>query len=542
MNAERGSTAERSDNRQPISGSVLNHRSSFEVESLSSVSGYLTPRHRSQAKPCGMVFATSAVLLRHTVKHTPTLFLVVAAAVVAGCGTSSTVSSGPDPVKCQVSVASPATVDAGGGTSSLAITTQPECTWDASSTASWISGLSPASGQGTANVAFRVAPNDGTSSREAMIVVNGEQARVSQRAPCRFAISPASVNVSAAGGAGNMNVATLSECAWTATTDVNWIVATSSTSGSGDGTVSFTIAPNDGAERVGNIIIAGERATVTQAGVSVSACSSTITPTSQNVAATGGTGTVAVSEQGGCGWTASSQASWITVTSGSTGTGNGSVTFNVAANTGASRSGSLTIAGRAFSVAQAGVSGSPAPPPPSPPPAPSCTFSISPNSHNFQALGGRETVDVNTQSGCQWTASSNAAWILIVSGASGTGDGRVELGIAPNLGAARTGTVTIGGRTFTATQAAVAPCSYSISPSKQELEARAGSGTVEVKTTSNCAWTATSNASWITITSGASGTGNGTVTFTVSANTGGKRQGTLTVAGRMAEVEQKEGR
>jgi Viral BACON domain/Putative binding domain, N-terminal len=468
------------------------------------------------------------------VKHTPTLLLVVAAAVVAGCTTSSTVTSGPDPVKCQVSVASPATVDAGGGTGSLAITTQPECAWDASTTASWISGMSPASGQGAANVAFRVAPNDGTSSREAMIVVNGEQARVSQRAPCRFAISPASLNVSAAGGTGNVNVATLSECAWTATTDVNWITATSSTSGSGNGTVGFTVAPNSGDQRVGSIIIAGERATVTQAGVSVSACTSTITPTSQNVAATGGT--VAVSVQSRCGWTASSQASWITVTSGSTGTGNGSVTFNVAANTGASRSGSLTIAGRAFSVAQAGASGSPAPPPPS------CTFSISPSSHNFQALGGRETVDVNTQSGCQWTASSSAAWILILSGASGTGDGEVELGIAPNLGAARTGTVTIGGRTFTATQATVAPCSYSISPNKQDLEARAGIGTVEVNTTSNCAWTATSDESWITITFGTSGTGDGTVTFTVSANTGNKRKGTLTVAGRRAEVEQEDGR
>ena len=474
--------------------------------------------------------------LRRAVKHTPTLLLLVAAALVAGCATSSTVSSGPDPVKCQVSVASPATVDAGGGTGSLAVSTQPECTWDASTTASWISGLSPASGQGTANVAFRVAPNDGTSSREAMIVVNGEQARVSQRAPCRFALSPASLNVSAAGGAGNVNVATLSECAWTATTDVNWIAATSSTSGSGNGTVSFTVAPNSGDQRVGSIVIAGERATVTQAGVSVSACTSTITPTGQNVAATGGTGTVAVSVQSGCGWTASSQASWITVTSGSTGTGSGSVTFNVAPNTGASRTGSLTIAGRAFSVAQAGASGSPAPPPPS------CTFSISPTSHNFQALGGRETVDVNTQSGCQWTASSSEAWITILSGASGTGDGKVELGIAPNLGAARTGTVTIGGRTFTATQAAVAPCSYSISPNKQDLAARAGIGTIEVKTTSNCAWTATSDVSWITITSGASGTGNGTVTFNVSANTGDKRTGTLTVAGRKAEVEQKEGR
>jgi hypothetical protein len=52
-----------------------------------------------------------------------------------------------------------------------------------------------------------------------------------------------------------------------------------------------------------------------------------------------------------------------------------------------------------------------------------------------------------------------------------------------------------------------------------------------------------SNDSWITVTSGASGTGNGTVTFSYTANTGNRdREGTLTVAGRNATVEQREQR
>ena len=66
-------------------------------------------------------------------------------------------------------------------------------------------------------------------------------------------------------------------------------------------------------------------------------------------------------------------------------------------------------------------------------------------------------------------------------------------------------------------------CSYSISPSSQSLGYAAGSGSVTVATQGGCAWTATSNApSWITTTS--SGTGNGTATFTVAANTGAKSQ------------------
>ena len=53
-----------------------------------------------------------------------------------------------------------------------------------------------------------------------------------------------------------------------------------------------------------------------------------------------------------------------------------------------------------------------------------------------------------------------------------------------------------------------------------------------VSTASGCAWTTTSNASWISITSGASGSGNGAVSFSVTANTGAARTGTLTIAGR----------
>jgi hypothetical protein len=55
-----------------------------------------------------------------------------------------------------------------------------------------------------------------------------------------------------------------------------------------------------------------------------------------------------------------------------------------------------------------------------------------------------------------------------------------------------------------------------------------------------CGWTASSNASWITVTSGASGTGNGTVTYSYTANDGKDRKGTLTVAGRTFTLDQNE--
>ena len=55
--------------------------------------------------------------------------------------------------------------------------------------------------------------------------------------------------------------------------------------------------------------------------------------------------------------------------------------------------------------------------------------------------------------GCTWTAVSQVPWIVITSGASGSGDGSVVGTVEANTtGAARTGTVLIAGLTFTVTQ------------------------------------------------------------------------------------------
>ncbi len=84
-------------------------------------------------------------------------------------------------------------------------------------------------------------------------------------------------------------------------------------------------------------------------------CTYTVSPTSASYGSTGGTGTISVSAAAGCAWSASTGVSWIKISSGATGSGNGSVTYSVAANTGASRSASFTVAGRSFTVSQAGA-------------------------------------------------------------------------------------------------------------------------------------------------------------------------------------------
>lgn len=96
-------------------------------------------------------------------------------------------------------------------------------------------------------------------------------------------------------------------------------------------------------------------------------------------------------------------------------------------------------------------------------PTPSCSYSISPSQHtNVPSGGGTGSVTVTgTPSPCSgnWTAASNASWITITGGSSGSGAGpaTVSYSVAANTtGSQRSGTLTVAGRTFTVTQLAAA--------------------------------------------------------------------------------------
>ena len=87
-------------------------------------------------------------------------------------------------------------------------------------------------------------------------------------------------------------------------------------------------------------------------------CTFSISPSSASYASAGGSGTVSVTAGAGCAWTAVSNDGFIAVTAGASGSGSGTVTYSVGANAGTtSRTGTLTIAGRTFTVTQAGTSG-----------------------------------------------------------------------------------------------------------------------------------------------------------------------------------------
>jgi uncharacterized delta-60 repeat protein len=84
-------------------------------------------------------------------------------------------------------------------------------------------------------------------------------------------------------------------------------------------------------------------------------CAYTLTPTSANVVATGGTGSFSINTGGtGCSFTAVSNDSFITITGGGSGSGSGTVSFSVALNNVSSiRTGTITAGGQTFTITQA---------------------------------------------------------------------------------------------------------------------------------------------------------------------------------------------
>jgi len=229
-----------------------------------------------------------------------------------------------------------------------------------------------------------------------------------------------------------------------------------------------------------------------------------------------------------CPWTATSNASWLVILDNAKGTGSGTFDVAVAPNTGAARSGTLTVAGKTVEIDQeAGDSTI-------------CTYGLNPPSAHIPAAGNSGAFAVTTNSSCSYfvepypqdSSYVTGVQFITIPQSSGllVGNGNPAYTVAANHGAPRTGAIMVGGDVFTLTQDAPS-CYYTLDSNAATIPTTGGSGTIGVTaSSSSCAWTAkSSDASVVTVSSGASGTGNGTVKYTVKANTEGPQTPTITI-------------
>lgn len=433
-------------------------------------------------------------------------------AAVLVAGTTVRVDQG---VGCTVTVGSTAvSVGSAGGPVDVPVSAPPGCGWAVTSNTPWISVAGGSTGTGSGVASFRVEGTE-AAARSGTVTVAGQVVAITQSPGCAYRLDPVSYSAPQAGGATSLAVATGAGCTWSATSTAEWISITAGQTGSGAGQVQLLVAANTGPTRTASLRVADQALTVTQGP----GCTFGISAASVSVAAAANNGAVQVTSPDGCAWSASSAAPWVTIAGGATGAGNGQVQFSVTANPGPARQTSLTIAGHTVSLAQ----------------ATGCTFGVSAASINVGAAAGNGAVQVTSADGCAWTASSTAPWVTIASGATGTGNGQVQYSVAANSGPAREASLTVAGHRVAVLQAN--GCTYTVTPSTQDVAAAGGAGAATVTTGDACPWSATSSADWISLST-ASGTGPGQVPFSAGMNLSPARTGQLTVAGHPVTINQ----
>lgn len=172
---------------------------------------------------------------------------------------------------------------------------------------------------------------------------------------CTFTLSAPNASFGSSGGPGSVNVSTAPGCSWSVTNSLSWVHLSAGTAGTGPGTVSYNVDANTGAGALnGSLTIAGQSYGISQTGL---ACSYSLSAPSTNLGSPAGGGSFNVTAGAGCSWSSSTdQPTWLTITSGFTGNGNGTVGFSVSANGGTgSRIGHVTAGGQQYTVTQSGT-------------------------------------------------------------------------------------------------------------------------------------------------------------------------------------------
>ncbi|MEK7781475.1 MAG: BACON domain-containing carbohydrate-binding protein, partial [Verrucomicrobiota bacterium] len=173
-----------------------------------------------------------------------------------------------------------------------------------------------------------------------------------------YSLNPTSRSVAQTAGSNNVTLTvTPANATWTATANVSWLhLSPANQSGTGSATVGFTYDANPGAQRVGTLTIAGQTLTVTQAALPYTATLG-MTNLAEGPAAGSNSVVLKIVPVTSSAWTATTNAPWLRLTTANqSGSGSTNVVFSFTANPGATRTGTLTIAGQTLTVTQAGAS------------------------------------------------------------------------------------------------------------------------------------------------------------------------------------------
>ena len=415
--------------------------------------------------------------------------------------------------------------DVGGG--GLAISTSGSGTWTAVASEPWIT-LNSTNGEAGKPLAFRVSANTNVEERTAYIYVSGHIYTATQ-AGVGANVDKNNISVEYQGGNGTVNVIAQNRIAWQARPHIDWI-SVSPTSGSGEGSVTYQVAPYDEVStRQGTITIAGNMVSVFQYGRRMKLATyeekrdwySHVIPITVNA--------LAITE-----WNVMPNASWISVVDGGNGRGGDLVSIAISENPSyKERIGTVTIGTEVFTVIQEGRT--------------DLAISINPIEAEASVNGANALLSIYATPDLPWTVTSDSSWVVIYDKfKNGAGNGNVVYSVTPNSTLYdRVAVVSVTPeaasgmpvRKHTVRQPAA---ESAISLNGYEFEAAGETCSVEVSVADIVEWKVEDLPDWVTVNGSVTRMGSGTVVLqAVANNTVYPRSAVITIARKTFTIMQK---
>jgi len=302
--------------------------------------------------------------------------------------------------------------------------------------------------------------------------------------------------------AGLTSFSVTSNASWTVTTDADWITVTAS--GNGNGTVEVNYQTNELAtERVAVIEVTVTGLDPVQLTLTQAAGLPLITVSPESIDVTNVAGSVVFDVISNATWTAVTEASWCNITS--SGNGNGTITAEYQQNSSSpARTASIVVSVEGLDPVVVMLNQA----------AAEAYLAVEPVLIQVSAAAGIAQMIV--YSNIDWTTGSDANWVSMPAGASGTAAIQITYEENQSL-TARSAVITITGNNLSASatlEQAGVEATVSISPANATVDYLAGSVNFDV--ISNTAWTASADSTWLTVTP--SGNLSGTLVATYLQN------------------------
>ena len=221
------------------------------------------------------------------------------------------------------------TCDLGGETGTITVTVDAGVTWSATPNVDWIT-VTPTSGRSVGSVTYTVLPYNGVVTRNGSITIAG----------CTFAVTQTGVDVNIEPKVAKVEsdadivqiaITALAGTKWAVTPNASWISVLDKEQGYGDYVLTLAVNANPSfARRTGTVAVGTATLTIVQNGKET-ACLA-IDPENAAASASGAYGNVAVYATPDAPWTAESLTSWVTISQGQEGAGNGNIKYVASAN------------------------------------------------------------------------------------------------------------------------------------------------------------------------------------------------------------------